>query len=81
MRSLREVLSFDESQSTNFSAGRWTLEIRHTRAQVPLFPTQPKTLHSICHAETGNRNLLTYNSLDRSGGSVFRINPGTAKVV
>jgi hypothetical protein len=49
------------------------LEIRHTRVHVPLFPTQPKTLHAICHAEMGKRNLLTYKSLDASGDSVFRI--------
>jgi hypothetical protein len=54
------------------------LEIRHTRVHVPLFPTQPKTLHAICHAEMGKRNLLTYKSLDASGGAVFRMMTGPA---
>jgi hypothetical protein len=35
-------------------------------------------LYPICHAEMENRNLLTYKSLDTSGGSVFRIMTGPA---
>jgi hypothetical protein len=49
------------------------LEIRHTRAHVPLFRLSLTARLSAVILSSGNRNLLTYKSLDASGGSVFRI--------
>jgi hypothetical protein len=48
------------------------LEIRHTRAHVPLFRLSLTARLSAVILSSGKENLLTYKSLDASGGSVFR---------
>jgi hypothetical protein len=52
-------------------ARRYSLEIRHTRAHVPPFRSSLEPVVPAVILRSGTENLLTYKSLDASGGSVF----------
>jgi hypothetical protein len=72
--------SFDESNQHELSAtaNRW---IFVTPARMFLPHLSLRRILPAVMLSSGIWNLLTYNkSLDRSGGSVFRIKPGPAKV-
>ena len=51
---------------------RYSLEIRHTSAHVPPFRLSLERVVPAVILRNGTENLLTYKSLDASGGSVFR---------
>jgi hypothetical protein len=71
VRSLREVKASTNHKSTNLRY-RYSLEIRHTRAHVPLFRLSLTALSPAVMPESGKRDLLIYNkSLDASRDGVF----------